>query len=111
MTLPPIGGTLSTLGGTMSILKKSVIAAASLAIPLSALVVTAPAADAATGIYRNCTALHTKWSHGVGKSAARDQTSGTPVTNFFHSNRQYRIAMKKNGGLDRDKDGIACESR
>jgi hypothetical protein len=95
----------------MSKVKKSVIAVASVAIPFSALVVTAPAADAANGIYRNCTAMHTKWAHGVGKAAAHDKTSGTPVTNFFHNNRQYKIAMEKNSGLDRDKDGIACEAR
>ena len=92
-------------------LKKSFIAAATLAMPLSVVVATAPAADAATGIYRNCTALHTKWKHGVGKSSAHDHTSGTPVTNFFHSTRQYNVAMNKNRGLDRDKDGIACEAR
>ena len=57
-------------------LKKSVIAAASLGVSaLRALVVTAPAADAATGMI-NCTALHTKWKHGVGKSTAHDKTSG-----------------------------------
>ena len=92
-------------------LKKSVIAVATLAMPLSVVVVTAPAADAATGIYRNCTALHTKWKHGVGKASAHDKTSGTPVTNFFHSTRQYNVAMNRNRGLDRDKDGIACEAR
>ena len=92
-------------------LKKSVVAVASLTIPFSAMVVTAPSADAATGIYRNCTALHTKWRYGVGKATAHDRTSGVPVTNFFHSTRQYRIAMSRNGGLDRDKDGIACEAR
>jgi len=95
----------------LSTLKKSVVAVASLAIPFSALVVTAPSADAASGIYRNCTALHTKWKHGVGRSNAHDHTSGTPVTNFFHSTKQYRIAINKNGRLDADKDGIACESR
>jgi len=31
------------------------------------------------------------------------------VTTFKHSTRLYRIAMSYNGGLDRDKDGIACE--
>ncbi len=93
-------------------LKKSVIAAATLALPLSAMVATAPAADAAaTGIYKNCTALHGKWAHGVGKAKAHDKTSGTPVTNFLHSTKQYNAAMKKNKGLDRDKDGIACESK
>jgi Excalibur calcium-binding domain len=35
---------------------------------------------------------------------------GSPrVTTFLHSDRLYRIAMSYNRGLDRDKDGIACE--
>jgi Excalibur calcium-binding domain len=29
---------------------------------------------------------------------------------FKRSNRLYRIAMSHNRGLDRDKDGIACET-
>jgi len=45
---------------------------------------------------------------GVGVSDhPRDHTSGTPVTNFRRSNRLYR----QNRGLDRDKDGIACEKK
>jgi Excalibur calcium-binding domain len=32
-----------------------------------------------------------------------------PVTNFKRSTFLYRIAMRYNRGLDRDKDGIACE--
>ena len=87
------------------------VATASLAITCSGLVFTAPAADAATGIHRNCTALQKKWKHGVGRAGARDKTSGKPVTNFYRSTKQYRIAMNKNRGLDRDKDGIACEKR
>jgi hypothetical protein len=31
------------------------------------------------------------------------------VTNFRRSTRLYNIAMRWNRGLDRDKDGIACE--
>jgi Excalibur calcium-binding domain len=31
------------------------------------------------------------------------------VTNFKRSTRIYRIGMSHNRGLDRDKDGIACE--
>lgn len=94
----------------MSNVKGLALVGATLAITVSGLVVAAPSADAASGIYRNCTALHTKWKHGVGRSNAHDSTSGTPVTNFFHNTRKYRTAMKKNRGLDRDKDGIACES-
>ncbi len=96
----------------MSTSKTFSMTMASLAIAVTGVVVTTPAADAAaTGIYRNCTALHKKWPHGVGRSGARDHTSGTPVTNFFHSTKQYKIAMSKNRGLDGDRDGIACESR
>lgn len=69
-------------------------------------------ADAsATGIYKNCTAFHTKYKHGVGRSGAHDHTSGTPVTNFYHSTKVYNTAMKKHADLDRDRDGIACEKR
>lgn len=57
--------------------------------------------------FRNCTAMHTKYPHGVGKIGAHDKTSGVPVTNFRRSNRLYYL----NRGLDRDKDGIACEKR
>jgi hypothetical protein len=45
----------------------------------------------------------------VGRFGARDKTTGVPVTNFRHSTRLYRTAMRFNKGLDRDKDGIACE--
>jgi hypothetical protein len=57
--------------------------------------------------YRNCTALHKRYTHGVGRVDARDHTTGMPVTNFRRSNRLYR----QNKRLDRDKDGIACEKR
>jgi hypothetical protein len=30
---------------------------------------------------------------------------------IMRSTRLYRIAMSHNKGLDRDKDGIACEKR
>jgi excalibur calcium-binding domain-containing protein len=40
---------------------------------------------------------------------AHDKTTGVPVTNFLHSTKLYNLAMSYNRGLDRDKDGIACE--
>jgi Excalibur calcium-binding domain len=60
-------------------------------------------------LYKNCTNFNKKYPHGVGKLTARDKTSGDPVTNFKRSTRLYRVAMSYNKGLDRDKDGIACE--
>ena len=57
--------------------------------------------------YKNCTAMHRVWPHGVGRSGAEDRvTSGTPVTNFLRSTKLYG----KNTKSDRDKDGVACEA-
>jgi len=58
---------------------------------------------------KNCTAVNKRYPHGVGKVGAHDKTTGVPVTNFAHSNYLYRLAMRYNRRLDRDKDGIACE--
>jgi Excalibur calcium-binding domain len=58
-------------------------------------------------VYANCTAMHTTYKHGVGRTGARDHvTSGTPVTTFFVSTALYDANTK----LDRDKDGVACEA-
>lgn len=59
--------------------------------------------------FKNCTALNKVYKHGVGRSNARDKTSGTPVTNFKHSTTLYKKVIRYHSGLDRDKDGIACE--
>jgi hypothetical protein len=61
----------------------------------------------AQGSYANCTAMHVKYRHGIGKVGAHDHTSGVPVTNFYRNNRLYYL----NRSLDRDKDGVACEKR
>ena len=52
-----------------------------------------------------------RYPHGVGKLRAHDRTSGAPVTTFKRSTQLYNVAMSYNRGLDRDKDGIACEKR
>jgi len=59
--------------------------------------------------FKNCTAMNKVYPHGVGKSGARDHTSGTPVTSFTKSTSLYKKIIKYRSGLDRDKDGIACE--
>jgi hypothetical protein len=84
-------------------------------IAVAALLLASPAggaignAAAIPRLYKNCTNLNKRYPHGLGKLGARDHTSGTPVTNFKRSTRLYRLAMSYNKGLDRDKDGIACE--
>jgi hypothetical protein len=82
------------------------------------LVAVAPAPGSTVAIpyvWKNCTNVHTKYPHGVGKRFARDKTSGTPVTTFKRSTLLYNRAMSYNSqrgyNLDRDHDGIACEKR
>ena len=73
-----------------------------------------PAAPgAASSIWNNCTSVHTRYAHGVGRLNARDHTrSGSAgVTTFRPSTRLYNAAMRYNSGLDGDKDGVACEKR
>ena len=88
------------------------IAFAAAAVASSVVVVSAPA-DAAVS-WRNCAAVHRTYPHGVGKRHAHDidhdHTGEPPVTNFKRSNHLYAVAMNHNRGLDRDRDGIACES-
>lgn len=90
-------------------------AKAALATAVVCMVVAVPFADAAgTRIpvrWRSCKAVNLKYPHGVGKVTAHDSTAGEPVTNFTRSNYLYRLAMRYNRGLDRDRDGIACEKR
>jgi Excalibur calcium-binding domain len=69
----------------------------------------AAAASAVVAPWKNCTQVNKRYPHGVGRVGARDKTSGTPVTSFKRSNFLYKTAMSHNRGLDRDKDGIACE--
>jgi hypothetical protein len=59
--------------------------------------------------WKNCTIVNKTYRHGVGRLRARDKTTGVPVTNFRRSTQLYNLAMRYNKGLDRDKDGIACE--
>jgi Excalibur calcium-binding domain len=61
--------------------------------------------------WKNCTVVNKRYPRGVGRVGARDRTAGEPVTNFTHSNYLYTTAMRYNRGLDRDKDGIACEKQ
>jgi hypothetical protein len=82
-------------------------------VAAGAIVVGVAPAPAATGAiparWKNCKAVNARYPHGVGRYGAHDRTTGVPVRNFKYSNRLYRLAMHYNRGLDRDKDGIACE--
>ena len=81
---------------------------------MAGLIVLASASAAREAIpyrWKNCTIVNKRFPHGVGKLRAHDRTSGTPVTNFRRSTRLYNEAMRYHPGLDRDKDGIACEKQ
>jgi len=61
--------------------------------------------------FKNCTAMNKVYRHGVGRKGAKDHTSGHRVTTFKVSTALYKKIIKFRSGLDRDKDGIACEKR
>ncbi|WP_440712809.1 excalibur calcium-binding domain-containing protein [Gordonia sp. FQ] len=88
-TLSMLAGT-AVLGGLLSLAPVSPAAAAPVA-------------------YKNCTALHKSFPHGVARPGARDKVSGRskPVTTF----RVNKAVYDRNARLDRDKDGIACEKK
>jgi Excalibur calcium-binding domain len=75
--------------------------------------IATPFATAASSMipyqWSNCSVVNQRYPHGVGRANAVDHTSGTPVTTFTHSTSLYNTAMRYHAGLDRDKDGIACE--
>jgi hypothetical protein len=88
----------------------AVLAASAFILPVGGFA-QANASTGATGIYKNCTKFNTKYPHGVGKTHAHDHHTKTSkaVTNFKQSTTLYDRAMSHNKGLDRDKDGVACE--
>jgi Excalibur calcium-binding domain len=83
--------------------------AALLAVAVSLGAAAAPANALIPPQWKNCKAVNARYPHGVGKLKAHDATDGDPVTNFKRSTTLYLRAMHYNRGLDRDKDGIACE--
>jgi Excalibur calcium-binding domain len=98
-------------GLSIEAMKRTAFPLVAVALVLAAALPAVQATAAVPRIYKNCTALNKKYPHGLGRANARDKTSGTPVTTFKRSTRLYKIAMSYNKGLDRDKDGIACEKR
>ena len=79
------------------------------AVVASTLSMSAPVSAHTTGIHDNCTNLNKKWKHGVGRKGAHDK--GGSVTNFTRNTKAYKKAVRHNGTLDRDHDGIACEKK
>jgi Excalibur calcium-binding domain len=73
----------------------------------------ATAARAVAAPWNNCTQVHTRYAHGVGRAGAKDRVRGStaPVTTFKRSTHLYNLAMRNNRDLDRDGDGVACEKR
>ena len=93
-------------------MRKPLTAIVSVLIASGLLLTTSPGAQAASlhkiPHYASCAKMHTKYPHGIGKPGAVDKTrSGLhPVTAFFVSAQGYAT----NKGLDRDRDGVACEA-
>jgi len=73
--------------------------------------ITSPA-TAATVKYKNCKELNAVHASGVAKPGAQNtkKVNGKEVAVTTTGVPTYDAALyKKNKGLDRDKDGVACE--
>ncbi len=91
-------------------MQKTLAATAAAVLTTAGLIAIPAVAEAQVShLWDNCTHYNNKYHHGVGRIHAHDRTSGTPVTTFKRSNRLYRIAMRHNSDLDRDRDHVACE--
>ena len=92
---------------------RATFAAALLVVVFALLAAPALASPSqATSWWTNCTQLHHRYKHGLGRANARDHTkSGTGgVTNFYRNTRLYNYAISHNSRLDADHDGVACEA-
>jgi Excalibur calcium-binding domain len=64
-------------------------------------------ATAAAGVkhFKNCTAVHKTYPHGIARSAKAAATA-----NGLHGTPKISLALyKANSKMDRDRDGVACE--
>ena len=87
------------------------VAAIALALGLAGVAVAPPAAAAVS--FKNCTELQKTYKNGVGRANATDKVKGRakPVTTWKRDTAVYNRAIKANGRLDADRDGVACEKR
>ena len=76
-------------------------------ISLVSVIGVAAPANAAVTHYANCTQMHTRFKGGVGKPGAVDKRKSGGKAKYapYRSTTWYNA----NSGLDRDRDGIACE--
>ena len=74
---------------------------------------TAPAKTVKVTKFKNCTAMHKKYAGGVAKNSKVHNTktvAGHKVrAKSSHKPKVSAALYSANKGLDRDKDGIACE--
>lgn len=101
--------TCTDLGGT-TMLRRCAAALSAAVLAAGLLVATGPvatSAEAAPRTFKNCGELNRVYPHGVGRTGARDRTSGRPVTTFRVDTAVYNANTRRDG----DKDGIACEKR
>ena len=93
--------------------KVAAILAASVALMSFTFATATPAEAASAKKYQNCTQLHKKYPGGVAKTSkvrnTKKQNGRIVPAKSTRSPRVDKALYDKNKGLDRDKDGIACE--
>ena len=79
---------------------------------LTALTLVSPVAANAQTYYRNCTALHRDYRHGVARSyrAARREHRRTGYPMAAYGRHARKVYWANHTRLDRDHDGVDCEA-
>jgi hypothetical protein len=110
-------------GSSMHLSKRALLGTAALtavvglglgtAAPAGSVLAPAPAAAASAKSYKNCTQLNAKYKHGVEKSAGTKDVVRSGGKTIKRNSQAYvsKSLYNANKGLDRDKDGIACEKK
>jgi hypothetical protein len=75
-------------------------------LALGLAIATAAGAAAAKRPFPNCKAVDAKYTHGIAKSFKAVKTASGLTGHPFVSAKLYALEH----GLDRDKDGVACET-
>jgi hypothetical protein len=86
--------------------QRAIALTAALALALLGTVATGSPAGAATGTFKNCTAMHKVYKNGVAKTKFA-ATHAKPAK--IKSPKVSSSLYAKNKKMDRDKDGVACE--
>jgi hypothetical protein len=87
-----------------------VLAAAMLMVVGAVMIVIPVASAVKPRVFKNCTAVHKVYAHGIAKNFKVIKKASGLTGRPFVSAKLYAAAQNRSHPMDRDKDGVACET-